>query len=78
MEIEKTEKRNLYFRRSNGKMKRLGKDVSRDVAEQIIKDFIDQHNFKSYYWRLTFHDNCIVYDVGSWSEFFYWGEPDEE
>lgn len=36
-----------------------------------IRNFLDEHNYKSYYIRSWEEDGRIKYDVGSWSEFFY-------
>mgnify|MGYP006928574675 FL=1 len=37
----------------------------------IIKDFLDEHHYKPYYWRqYTNGVGGIKIDVGSWTEFF--------
>lgn len=39
---------------------------------KIINDFLDDHNYKSYYQRTwNKDDKTTVVDVGSWTEFFY-------
>ena len=71
-------KRNFYFQRSNGEFKLLAENVTEQEAMQIMHKFLDEHKFKSYYTQITEHKTCLTYDVGSWSEFFYWGEPNGE
>ena len=63
-------KGDLYFERSNGEMVLLAENVNNDEAFKKIHEFLDQHNYKSYYTRICQHENEIHYDVGSWSEFF--------
>lgn len=61
---------NVYFRDSHGN-KRLLKYV--DTKEQVwgvIKNFLDDHNFTSYYTRTWFANGYTWYDVGSHTEFF--------
>ena len=39
---------------------------------KIINDFLNEHNYKSYYkraWKIC--DKTTVVDVGSWTERFY-------
>lgn len=60
----------LYFKRSNGELILLAENVNNDEAFKKIHDFLDQHNYKSYYTRTCQHGNTIHYDVGSWSEHF--------
>ena len=70
--------RNFYFRRSNGEFKLLAENVTEREAMVIMHKFLDDHKFKSYYTQITEHKDCRIYDVGSWSEFFYWGEPTDD
>lgn len=69
----KTEKRNLYFIRSNGEYKLLGENVTESQARMLRNKFLDEHNFKSYYTRSWKIDSGTMYDVGSHTEFFLWG-----
>ena len=39
-------------------------------AERVIRKFLEDHNFKFYYFKVSLFPNKTVYDVGSWSEFF--------
>lgn len=70
-------KANLYFLRSNGEYRLLAKDVDEKLAEALIQQFLDDHDFTSYYTRTWWTDSGKVYDVGSWSEFFLWGEHND-
>ena len=63
-------KGDFYFKRSNGELVLLAENVSEEEAMVKMKEFLDQHNYKSYYTRVCQHGNEINYDVGSWSEHF--------
>lgn len=41
-----------------------------EQAWKIMKKFMDDHNFTSYYTRIWFKDGYTWYDVGSHTEFF--------
>lgn len=41
-----------------------------EQAWKIMKKFMDDHNFTSYYTRTWFIDGYTWYDVGSHTEFF--------
>lgn len=41
-----------------------------EQAWKIMKKFMDDHNFTSYYTRIWFKDGYTWYDVGSHIEFF--------
>lgn len=64
----------LYFKRANGKYKLLTSDIKNIEDKKIgktIREFLDEHNFKSYYIRTWQDENeDYVYDVGSHTEFF--------
>lgn len=66
--------RNFYFQRSNGEMRLLAENVTEQEAMIVMHAFLDEHNYKSYYTRIAELQSCRMYDVGSWTEFFYWGE----
>lgn len=55
----------------------LTQSEKREDLYKEIKKFIKDHNFKSYYWRLTRNDKCTWIDVGSYSEFFYIFDSEE-
>lgn len=71
-----SEKRNLYFERSNGQHRLLATDVTEEEAYKEMQNFMDDHNFKSYYTRSWEEDGVKTYDVGSWSEFFKWANKE--
>ena len=62
---------NVYFRDSHGKKRLLRSDVyTTEQAWKVMKKFMDDHNFTSYYTRMWFKDGYTWYDVGSHTEFF--------
>ena len=69
--------RNLYFINSRHQYRLLGENVSEEEVFKLIKKFLAKHKFKSYYtsWWDTFEGR--KYDVGSHTEFFLWGEHDD-
>lgn len=71
-----TKTRDLYFIRSNGEYKLLRENVTESQARMIIHQFLDEHNFKSYYTRTWNNGKGTIYDVGSHTEFFLWGFED--
>ena len=64
----------LYFEDSWGERRLLAEVKDEKEVSAIIKNFLDEHNFVSYYTRCwqTQKANTIEthYDVGSHSEFF--------
>ena len=70
--MDNVEKRNLYFQRSNGEYRLLGKNVTDDDAWKLMKVFMDEHNFKCYYIRTWEQNGIKWHDVGSHTEFFLW------
>ena len=73
----------LYFEDSNGQFKVIDtideKSISTeellDAIYKKITDFLDKHNFKSYYtrqWNENIEGNLMTtFDVGSHTEFFH-------
>lgn len=62
---------NVYFRDSHGKKRLLMSNVyTPEQAWKVMKKFMDDHNFTSYYTRIWFKDGYTWYDVGSHTEFF--------
>ena len=69
----------VFFENSNGKERVIAEVQTMDEALAAIREFLDEHEYKSYYTRLwleeTEYENapCVVltFDVGSWSEFFH-------
>lgn len=57
----------LYFRNSKGKLRIVAEPTSDKECNAAIKQFLDEHGFKSYYTR-SWKDSCSgrkVYDVKS-------------
>lgn len=53
----------------------------KDVTEalKVIKNFLDERNYKSYYTRMWTDENgARWFDVGSWSEFFVMYEDEKK
>ena len=48
----------------------LGRYDTYDDAEKGITEFLKDHNYKSYYTKITTFPHKRVYDVGSWTQFF--------
>lgn len=63
----------------NGRFEReIGVATSRDLAFAVITNFLNEHHYKSYYWRCWEEGRRLKIDVGSWSEFFYIKEVNEK
>ena len=71
----------VLFENSCGQIRELGVTNSGKMANEIIYDFLQQHNYRPFYWR-TWVDETNrkkTVDVGSHTEFFYIElEPHEE
>lgn len=62
----------LYFENSYGERRIIAEPKNENEAWKEINKFCDDRNFKIYYIRSWRNDKDEkVYDVGSWSEFFY-------
>lgn len=63
--------KNLYFERYNGQYLLIKENV-KDIDEALkeISDFLERHNYNSYYTRYWTDADETTFDVGSWSEFF--------
>ena len=48
----------------------IGRPQSEQEARRIIQDFLEKHNYKSYYTRTWVQDGVKIFDVGSWTQFF--------
>lgn len=70
----------LTFENSFGEEREIAVVSSEKDAFAKIREFLDAHNFKSYYTRTTFlATGKRMYDVGSHTEFFYlYAEEGEE
>ena len=63
----------VYFTNPSRRTSReIGRNRSLKKAERVIYRFLENKNYKVPYLRF-WYDECqrYVYDVGSWSEFFY-------
>ena len=62
----------LYFENSRGDRRVIAEPATEEEASKEIYKFCEDRNFKIYYVRnWTTPNGEKVYDVGSWSEFFY-------
>ena len=61
----------LWFQNSQGREREIAKVSNFNDVFTGISNFLEDHNYKSYYIRSWKEDGRIKYDVGSWSEFFY-------
>lgn len=62
----------LYFENSHGHRRIIAEPENENDAYKEIYKFCEDRNFKIYYVRTWLDkDGLKVYDVGSWSEFFY-------
>lgn len=68
---------NLYFI-NYGKYRLVAENVTEQEAIVIRHKFLEDRDFKCYYVRSWKTKEGIMYDVGSWSEFFLWGKQGEE
>ena len=69
----------LYFKNSSGIRREIGRGETEQDIFKIIHQFLENHNFKSYYTRTWISSTDInekVYDVGSHTEFFICYNPD--
>lgn len=61
----------VYFRDSMGYIRQIGDAADWSGCCKVIKQFLDTHNYHSYYQRFySPQKNNIIVDVGSWSESF--------
>ena len=72
------DKRNLYFEHKDGSLTLVAETIAEEEVYQRIKAYIMtlNPNYKIYYIRNWFNEDetVMTYDVGSYTEFFYWGE----
>lgn len=62
---------NLYFQNSQGKLRLIAELKTDKEVHAAIKQFLDEHNFKSYYTRSWIDKEGNKWmDVGSHTEFF--------
>lgn len=70
--------KNLYFIRANGEYLLVEPKVEEKDTIKFIKKFIKEKNpdFEVYYVRAWETDEGTMFDVGSHTEFFLWGDKD--
>jgi len=70
----------VEFENSQKKRRVIGEATNKKEAWKIINDFLKDHNYKSYYQRVSpYPDKHYVWmDVGSHSEFFVLTDMTEE
>lgn len=62
----------VYFRRSNGENELLANCYDFYTVNEVIKHFLEEHNYKSGYSRMwKSAPGVLKIDVGSHSEFFF-------
>ena len=61
----------LFFKNGKGEERVIAEPLNREEVNNEINKFLDEHNFKSYYTRVWEENGRLIFDVGSWSEFFY-------
>ena len=62
---------NVIFKKCKGQSRIIGTVKNEESAFKVINDFLDDHNYKSYYKRTwNTDDKATCVDVGSWSERF--------
>ena len=61
----------LIFQNSKGVERVIAHPNNEEEAIKEIYKFCEERKFKIYYVRTCMENNRKVYDVGSWSEFFY-------
>lgn len=80
----------LYFRNSRNQERLIAECETIQEVDTVIKQFLAEHNYKSYYIRIWYEpegtktpygikeESRFIYDVGSWSEFFELEVTNEE
>ena len=68
----------LWFQNSQGQERVIAKVTNFNDIFTAIRNFLDEHHYKSYYIRSWEENGRIKYDVGSWSEFFYTDLKEDE
>jgi hypothetical protein len=60
----------LCFENSKGVERVIGNPTTCNEADAIIKEFLVEHDYKSYCWNVNAQEDKTVVDVGSHTEFF--------
>lgn len=64
----------VRFINNQRQAREIGQAETLDQVYEIIKKFLDDHNYVSYYTRRWTVDGVMWFDVGSHTEFFTWGD----
>ena len=64
----------VRFINNQRQAREIGQAETLDQVHEIIKKFLDDHNYVSYYTRRWTVDGVTWFDVGSHTEFFTWGD----
>lgn len=67
------EKKNLYFITTSGERRLIAENIEQLEVLGVIKSFLDERKYTSYYTRSWDVESGTMYDVGSYTEFFLWG-----
>lgn len=68
----------VEFENSRGERREIGTAENGKECWKIISDFLDDHNFKSYYQRISEDNGSLWIDVGSHTEFFWVVDDDKK
>lgn len=66
----------VEFENSHGKLRTIGQANSIDECWDIISEFLKERKFKSYYNRRWIAEGKMMFDVGSYTEFFHVSKSD--
>lgn len=66
--------KSVKFINNQRQAREIGQAETLDQVYEIIKKFLDDHNYVSYYTRRWVIDSVTWFDVGSHTEFFTWGD----
>ena len=64
----------VRFINNQRQAREIGQAETLDQVHEIIKKFLDDHKYVSYYTRVWTVDGVTWFDVGSHTEFFTWGD----
>ena len=61
----------VWFQNNWGDEREIAQVKNFNDVFTVIRNFLADHNYKTYYVRSWEENGRIKIDVGSWSEFFY-------
>lgn len=65
---------NIYFINSKDEEILLKENATFNECFVVIGEFLKEHNFTWYYTRTWDNEKGTMFDVGSHTEFFLWGD----